>query len=118
MAHSQSRAVTPVMQTNLTPEALQAMLKQFVREGRWYEAFQKVFNLTFSSFKYSKIINQLNSDQALSVANLNMVLFVCRQVDSKQLFSATPCILPQPCLLSLIQQLSADLGMSTDIKLE
>jgi len=47
-----------------------------------------------------------------------MVLFVCRLVDSKQLFSAVPCVLPQAVLLSLIQQLSADLTMSTDIKLE
>ena len=47
-----------------------------------------------------------------------MVLFVCRLVDSKQLFSAVPCVLSQAVLLSLIQQLSADLTMSTDIKLE
>lgn len=56
--------------------------------------------------------------QALSVSDLSMVLFVCRMVDSKQLFSTTPCPLAQAVLLSLIQQLSADLGMSTDLKLE
>ncbi len=56
--------------------------------------------------------------QALSVSDLNMVLFVCERVDAQRLFSQTPCVLPQPVLLSLIQQLSADLGTATELKLE
>jgi len=46
-----------------------------------------------------------------------MVLFVCGRVDAQRLFSSTPCVLPQPVLLSLIQQLSADLGTATELKL-
>lgn len=52
------------------------------------------------------------------MSDLNMVLFVCERVDAQRLFSQTPCVLPQPVLLSLIQQLSADLGTATELKLE
>jgi hypothetical protein len=52
------------------------------------------------------------------VADLGMVLFVCSRVDAQSLFSTVPCPLPQAVLLSLIQQLSADLTSSTDLKLE
>ena len=58
------------------------------------------------------------SVQALSVSDLNMVLFLCERVDAQRLFSTTPCVLPQPVLLSLIQQLSADLGTATELKLK
>lgn len=50
--------------------------------------------------------------------NLSMVLFVCSRVDAQQIFSRTPCVFPQNVLLALIQQLSADLGTATELKLE
>ncbi len=56
--------------------------------------------------------------QALYMNNLSMVLFVCSRVDAQQLFSRTPCVFPQNVLLALIQQLSADLGSATELKLE
>jgi len=91
---AQTRSPTPSVAPN-TPLAIQSQLKQMIAEGLLCEAFQR----------------------ALSVADLNMVLFVCARVDAQRLFSSTPCVLPQPVLLSLIQQLSADLGTSTELKL-
>lgn len=52
------------------------------------------------------------------MSDLNMVLFVCQRVDAQQLFSVSPCPLNQSVLLSLIQQLAADLSSSTQLKLE
>ena len=75
---------------------LQSQLKQMIDERRYSEAFQR----------------------ALSVADLGIVLFVCSRVHAQSLFNTLPLPLPQAVLLSLIQQLSADLTSSTDLKLE
>lgn len=50
--------------------------------------------------------------------DLSMVMFVCARVDAQKLFAVTPCVFPPQILLALIQQLSADLGSSTELKLE
>lgn len=55
--------------------------------------------------------------QALSAANLNLVLFTCRAVDPSVVFGQYPCPLQQHVLLSLIQQLVADLSTHIDLKL-
>lgn len=55
--------------------------------------------------------------QALSAADLNLVLYVCETVDSQQVFGQSPCPLHQAVLLSLIQQLSTNLATRTDLKI-
>ncbi|KAJ8303214.1 hypothetical protein KUTeg_019610 [Tegillarca granosa] len=88
-----SGAVTPVQ---LTPDPHQAQthILQLLRQGQLNAAFQ----------------------QALSASNLDLVMFVCETVNPSQVFNQTPCPLQQPVLLSLIQQLSADIGNNTDLK--
>lgn len=54
--------------------------------------------------------------EALTVGDLNIVMYVCENVDPEKLSSQSPCPLSQPVLLSLIQQLSVDLTMYTDLK--
>ncbi|XP_031552584.1 enhancer of mRNA-decapping protein 4-like isoform X2 [Actinia tenebrosa] len=54
--------------------------------------------------------------EALTAADLSLVVFVCEGVDSNDLFSQTENQLPQPVLLSLIQQLSVDLLSNTELK--
>jgi hypothetical protein len=44
------------------------------------------------------------------------VVFVCETVNPAQIFNQIPCPLEQPVLLSLIQQLSADIGNNTELK--
>lgn len=60
----------------------------------------------------------VSSLQALTAADLNLVLYVCETVDTQQVFGQHPCPLSQPVLLSLIQQLSSDLGTRTELKLK
>jgi len=60
----------------------------------------------------------VSSLQALTAADLNLVLYVCETVDTQQVFGQQPCPLSQPVLLSLIQQLSSDLGTRTELKLK
>ncbi|RMX51313.1 hypothetical protein pdam_00004685 [Pocillopora damicornis] len=54
--------------------------------------------------------------EALTAGDLNIVMYVCENVDPEKVFSQSPCPLSQPVLLSLIQQLSVDLAMYTDLK--
>lgn len=54
--------------------------------------------------------------QALSASDLSLVMYVCEKVDPQQVFKNGMCILHQHVLLSLIQQLSADLAHNTEIK--
>jgi len=54
--------------------------------------------------------------QALSAADLSLVLYVCRSMDPAAVFSETPCQLAQPVLLSLIQQLSANFDSDIELK--
>lgn len=68
---------------------------------------------------------QLNSafQQALSASDLGLVVLVCENTDPAQVFSCSMgpgqgsrCVLQQPVLLSLVQQLSANLGHRTELK--
>lgn len=52
----------------------------------------------------------------MSAADLSLVLYVCRSVDSAVVFSESPCPLSQPVLLSLIQQLSANFDSDVELK--
>ncbi|XP_014680803.1 PREDICTED: enhancer of mRNA-decapping protein 4-like isoform X2 [Priapulus caudatus] len=54
--------------------------------------------------------------QALSAANLSLVIYACEMALPAHLFEELPCPLQQPVLLSLIQQLSADLVSNTELK--
>ncbi|XP_046688815.1 LOW QUALITY PROTEIN: enhancer of mRNA-decapping protein 4-like, partial [Homalodisca vitripennis] len=88
-----SRSVTPaphIMDTKIQ----QSQILQLVTQGQINTAFQ----------------------QALSASDLNLVVFVCEKVNPQQLFSQSPCPLQQHVLLSLVQQLSADMNNHTDIK--
>lgn len=59
--------------------------------------------------------------QALSASatasDLSLVLYVCENVNPDEVFSDIKCILQQHVLLSLVQQLGADLAQKTDVKL-
>ncbi|XP_076177594.1 enhancer of mRNA-decapping protein 4 homolog Ge-1 [Ptiloglossa arizonensis] len=69
---------------------------------------------------------QLNAafQQALSASDLGLVVLVCEKTEPTRVFSSVAglqgqssrCILPQPVILSLVQQLSADLGHRTELK--
>ncbi|XP_074865356.1 enhancer of mRNA-decapping protein 4 isoform X2 [Carettochelys insculpta] len=90
-----SAAGTPIPAAHLDFQAQQAHVLQLLQQGRLNQAFQ----------------------QALTAADLNLVLYVCETVDPQQVFGQHPCPLSQPVLLSLIQQLSSDLGTRTELKL-
>ncbi|KAK2848126.1 hypothetical protein Q7C36_009808 [Tachysurus vachellii] len=95
MQAMRSAASTPVPTAHLDFQAQQANILQLLQQGQLNEAFQ----------------------QALSAADLNLVLYVCETVDSQQVFGQTPCPLHQAVLLSLIQQLSTNLVTRTDLKI-
>ncbi|CAH0772489.1 unnamed protein product [Bemisia tabaci] len=63
--------------------------------------------------------NQINSafQQALNANDLSLVVLVCSKVDPDKVFMSTSCLLQPPVLLSLVQQLSADMTLNTDIKI-
>ncbi|NWS44501.1 EDC4 protein, partial [Probosciger aterrimus] len=90
-----SAAGTPIPSTHLDFQSQQTHILQLLQQGRLNQAFQ----------------------QALTAADLNLVLYVCETVDTEQVFGQHPCPLSQPVLLSLIQQLSSDLGTRTELKL-
>jgi enhancer of mRNA-decapping protein 4 len=53
---------------------------------------------------------------ALTASDLQLVMMLCKQVDPVQLFEREENTLPQPIILSLIQQLSSDLATDTETK--
>merc|ERR1711942_590325 len=53
---------------------------------------------------------------ALSASDLQMVVFTCELLNTTQVFNSATCPLSQSVLLSLIQQLSVDLGDKTELK--
>ena len=81
--------------------------------GVWYFISATIYFLLFNLYYYIMCIFLL---QALSAANLELVVYVCETVNPAQIFNQTPCPLEQPVLLSLIQQLSADIGNNTELK--
>nr|CAD7426114.1 unnamed protein product [Timema monikensis] len=88
-----SRAVTPAPHI-IDTQLQQAHILQLIAQGQINTAFQ----------------------QALSASDLALVVFVCEKVNPQQVFNQSPCPLQQPVLLSLIQQLSADMSNQTEIK--
>ncbi|NXL50339.1 EDC4 protein, partial [Podilymbus podiceps] len=90
-----SAAGTPIPSAHLDFQSQQTHILQLLQQGHLNQAFQ----------------------QALTAADLNLVLYVCETVDTQQVFGQDPCPLSQPVLLSLIQQLSSDLGTRTELKL-
>ncbi|XP_026527780.1 enhancer of mRNA-decapping protein 4 [Notechis scutatus] len=95
MQAMRSAAGTPIPATHLDFQSQQAHMLQLLQQGHLNQAFQ----------------------QALTAADLNLVLYVCETVDPQQVFGQDPCPLSQPVLLSLIQQLSSELGSQTELKL-
>ncbi|XP_014802510.1 PREDICTED: enhancer of mRNA-decapping protein 4 isoform X2 [Calidris pugnax] len=90
-----SAAGTPIPSAHLDFQSQQTHILQLLQQGHLNQAFQ----------------------QALTAADLNLVLYVCETVDTQQVFGQHPCPLSQPVLLSLIQQLASDLGTRTELKL-
>ncbi|XP_072925993.1 enhancer of mRNA-decapping protein 4 isoform X1 [Hemitrygon akajei] len=95
MQAMRSAAGTPIPSTHMDFQSQQAHILQLLQQGQLNQAFQ----------------------QALTAADLNLVLYVCETVDSHLVFGQHPCPLTQPVLLSLIQQLSTDLNSRTELKL-
>ncbi|PVD21395.1 hypothetical protein C0Q70_19568 [Pomacea canaliculata] len=95
-----STAGTPIPSSQTpdpsTVRALEAQIGHLVSQGRLNEAFQT----------------------ALTASNLELVLFVSEMVDPAVIFQRNPCPLSQAVLLSLIQQLSADLNSAVGTKLK
>ncbi|CAB3373323.1 Hypothetical predicted protein [Cloeon dipterum] len=87
-----SRPDTP--QTRSDPQAQLTAILTLVQQGQLNSAFQ----------------------QALSASDLQLVVKLCERVNPQHVFCLNPCPLQQNVLLSLIQQLSADLTTSTDLK--
>ena len=88
-----SRAVTPAPHI-VDSQVQQLQIEQLISQGLINDAFQ----------------------QALSAADLSLVVFICEKVNPQQVFNQTPCPLQQHVLLSLIQQLSADMSNYTELK--
>ncbi|XP_043937990.1 enhancer of mRNA-decapping protein 4 [Protopterus annectens] len=95
MQAMRSAAGTPVPSAHLDFQSQQTQILQHLQQGHINQAFQ----------------------QALTASDLNLVLYVCETVDIQQVFGQNSCPLTQPVLLSLIQQLSSDLGTRTELKL-
>ncbi|MEE6499549.1 hypothetical protein FKM82_003494 [Ascaphus truei] len=95
MQAMRSAAGTPIPSSHLDFQSQQAHILQLMQQGHLNQAFQ----------------------QALTASDLNLILYVCETVDAQQVFGQSPCPLTQPVLLSLIQQLSFDLGTRTELKL-
>ncbi|XP_077503419.1 enhancer of mRNA-decapping protein 4 homolog Ge-1 isoform X8 [Amblyomma americanum] len=93
-AASRSKMATPVPFAD--PHLLLQQITLLMRQGQYNMAFQ----------------------QALSVADLATVVSTCEMVSPTSIFGQHPCPLQQPVLLSLIQQLCADLSSSSEIKLK
>ncbi|CAF1099603.1 unnamed protein product [Rotaria sordida] len=97
-----SQATTPVAtvaSSNLTNKTLTTDIKQqtalkFVHSGQLNQAFEYV----------------------LSASDLNLVLYLCENIRPSELFSMQPCPLQIPVILSLIQQLAADLNTHQELK--
>jgi enhancer of mRNA-decapping protein 4 len=73
---------------------VQEDLVRLISEGQYNQAFQ----------------------QALSASDLSLVMFLCSRASPHTVFAPTGCLLQQHVLLSLIQQLSADMSSHNDIK--
>lgn len=90
----QSRSSTPAPQVLSSIQPLRTQITALVQRNHMNAAFQ----------------------QALSAVDLGILMYLCEMVDPDELFARTPFPLDQPILLSLIQQLSADLRIQTQLK--
>ena len=72
----------------------QQHVAKLIQQGQWNQAFEWV----------------------LSAADLSLVLYLCQHVRPTELFAVQPCPLQIPVLLSLIQQLAADLTTHQELK--
>ncbi|CAF0777300.1 unnamed protein product [Rotaria sp. Silwood1] len=70
---------------------------------------------TASKFVHSGQLNQA-FEYVLSASDLNLVLYLCENIRPAELFSMQPCPLQIPVILSLIQQLAADLNTHQELK--
>nr|XP_034172470.1 enhancer of mRNA-decapping protein 4 [Osmia lignaria] len=100
ISNARSRATTPAIPVPAVADA-QARVMSLLQRGQLNAAFQ----------------------QALSASDLGLVVLVCERTEPARVFSCpvgqgqgSRCILPQPVILSLVQQLSADLGHRTELK--
>ncbi|XP_076751007.1 enhancer of mRNA-decapping protein 4 homolog Ge-1 [Xylocopa sonorina] len=98
ITNARSRATTPAIPVPAVADA-QARVLSLLQRGQFNAAFQ----------------------QALSASDLGLVVLVCERTEPSRVFSSvgpqgTRCILQQPVILSLVQQLSADLGHRTELK--
>lgn len=61
---------------------------------------------------------QLNQafEYVLSASDLNLVVYLCENIRPTDLFSMQPCPLQIPVILSLIQQLAAELTTRQEVK--
>ncbi|KAL0273960.1 UNVERIFIED_CONTAM: hypothetical protein PYX00_006513 [Menopon gallinae] len=89
-----SRAVTPASHVVDQIQIMQVQIAHLVNSGQINAAFE----------------------QALSASDLSLVVYLCERLNPEQLFKQMPCPLQQAVLLSLIQQLSADMMNHTDLK--
>ncbi|XP_034937441.1 enhancer of mRNA-decapping protein 4 [Chelonus insularis] len=98
---ARSRATTPGISIP-SPVDAQARVLTLLHKGQYNTAFQ----------------------QALSASDLGLVVLVCEKIEPAKVFasssgsqgSGSRCILQQPVILSLVQQLSADLTHRTELK--
>lgn len=98
ISNARSRATTPAIPVPAVADA-QARVLSLLQRGQLNAAFQ----------------------QALSASDLGLVVLVCEKTEPARVFSCagpqgSRCILQQPVILSLVQQLSADLGHRTELK--
>lgn len=77
--------------------------------------------LYFSQGELMKLLQSQQYNAAfelvLSTSDLQLVTYLCQQMDPDELFEKSPCLLTQPVLLSLIQQLSVNLEENLELKL-
>ncbi|KZC10882.1 PREDICTED: enhancer of mRNA-decapping protein 4 [Dufourea novaeangliae] len=100
ITNARSRATTPAIPVPAVADAQSRVMSLLLR-GQLNAAFQ----------------------QALSASDLGLVVLVCEKTEPARVFSCPVgpdqgprCILQQPVILSLVQQLSADLGHRTELK--
>lgn len=98
----QQRSITPKLQptpvlastpTSIIDEKQQTAVK-LIRAGQLNQAFEYV----------------------LSASDLNLVLYLCENIRPTDLFAMQPCPLQIPVILSLIQQLAAELNTHQELK--
>jgi len=88
------RSVSMTPQSEVKNMTVQQNIQSLIQAGSLNDAFQT----------------------ALSSNDLPLVVFTCELLNTTQVFNSATCPLSQSVLLSLIQQLSVDLGEKTEVK--